>query len=280
VKIFVLAGQSNAAGAGDGDRLPPELLRTGVQPCVFSESTAGRWAPYRFTARPELGIARGFGPELFFLEELQRAYPGETLGVVKQTRDATSIVAWDRSWRRKDWEADMARIHPGSLVRRDPLYPELLHRVSQAIRQAPGAEICGFLWVQSERDVRLLREAVWYESRLAELIVRVREDLGQGDLPFLFADAHPVRGLRDLGGLTSRVTSRIVSAGMKRIAASIPATLRIEVRDLTKRDAIHFDTRGLVELGRRFARGYLDLKTEDHARGLQIAGTRSERAGV
>lgn len=260
-RVFVLAGQSNAGGLGVAKELPPALRRPLPSLFLYYIRLGPDWSPLRPQprVRPDLGMRRAFGPELSFLHALARAWPGEDLGVVKESKGDTSIVAWQRDWRGPAWREAMREVEhqPFGEAPRGPFYRALVDRIRRAVRHAaPDAEVCGVLWVQSERDAAYAEAARRYGQRLRALVRNLRHDLGIARLPFLFAEAHTgwfatvpwIRGNAD-----------VINAGMRRVDRITPRTRMVRVRDLPTHDGAHFDTSGQLELGRRFARAYLEL---------------------
>lgn len=55
-----------------------------------------------------------------------------------------------------------------------------------------------------------------------------------------------------------------VRTAQKQVAATVPRTSLVPIDGLSrKRDQVHFDTQGQLELGRRFAAAYLKLITDE-----------------
>ena len=99
VKTFILAGQSNMVGWGDSTKLPNDL-RKGNDRVVMFEN--GEWQPLRPHA-PALPIQRPhgltefhFGPEIAFGHELAKAFPGETIGIIKYASGGSKVLRYRR----------------------------------------------------------------------------------------------------------------------------------------------------------------------------------------
>ena len=107
----------------------------------MTEFEKGRWQPLRpfkkATKRQrKLGLKEySFGPEIAFAHEMAKAWPKETIGIIKFAIGGTSILAWKPNWTKKD--AD--RIGQGRL---GSLYKKLMLKVQQA-RKNRDIEIVG-----------------------------------------------------------------------------------------------------------------------------------------
>jgi len=253
IKVFLLAGQSNCGGAGNGDQLPADLKKTDKEVLLFSKGHKNELtllAPYNRVEEKFHIEHTAFGPELVFGKEMKKAFPNDVVLIVKQSTGGTSIVAWDKNWKRADWKSDMKL---AKNEKKEPYYGLVLSMAKEGVAQAkakfPGArvEYCGMLWVQSERDDTDVKLAKDYEKNLRALIQNYRTDLGAPDLPFLFA------------GSNVRLYADIIMNGMKKVAQEVPNTALILVNDLPKHEGIHYNTEGQMKLGKRFADAYLEI---------------------
>jgi lysophospholipase L1-like esterase len=126
VLVFVLAGQSNMVGFGEGDALPPELASQpevlydhynadarapGVVGDRYANATSSDWGPLE----PK-GTPGRYGPEITFAKALGAALPGRTLAIVKVAQNGTNL---DEHW---------ARNPLGEPARGLPPDPEALHK--------------------------------------------------------------------------------------------------------------------------------------------------------
>jgi hypothetical protein len=253
MKVFILAGQSNAGGAGNGDELPEDLRKTDLEVVLFAKGQKDilrPLAPYK-RVKEEFGIkGTAFGPELTFAKEIKKACPADVICIIKQAIGRCSIIAWDKNWRRENWKADLKLADNED---KHPNYDALMSMIKEGVGQAreqfhtDKVELCGMLWVQSERDDTCREIAEKYEANLRALIKNVREDLKAPDLPFLFADANVAR------------FEDIIKGGMQRIVKEVPNTRCIPVADLPCNGAVHYNTEGQIKLGRRFAEAWLQM---------------------
>jgi len=190
VKVFVLAGQSNAVGFGsDANELPPELYAPQSDVLLWFEE-----GPYNSVDNPELrissgeafvelqfqhdptgatfgGLVDGFGPEIKLGRGLADAL-NDDVAVVKFAINATSLA--------QDWNPD------------DPesLYAELTGIVANALAELADMgltpQVSGFFWMQGEWDCFTEQDALAYDENLTHLIDVVREEYSDAGLPFVF----------------------------------------------------------------------------------------------
>src|SRR4051794_24966141 len=97
IKVFLLAGQSNMEGKGDGDQLTAEErteLASTQQRLRFAYNHQPI-TPLQVTAASEgikrkFGVAHTFGPELFFGLRLAAAWPQDRFLFIKRSQGGTS----------------------------------------------------------------------------------------------------------------------------------------------------------------------------------------------
>jgi hypothetical protein len=247
LKIFILAGQSNMAGNGVPAELPAEYQKH-PDHVLMPIPPRYRKGRSRTDLVPFAPFPERFGPEVGFAHAMAKAWPDSKIVLIKKAIGGTSALAWA-----PDWTRERAAITENDRV--GPLYQNLMTNQIKPILQRYGddAEIVGILWAQGGRDGRYEKAAADYEQNLTRIIKAFRSDLKKPDLPFVLAhtvDA-PERSFPHI---------ERVRAAQKRIAESLPHTALVPIEGLSrKRDRVHFDTAGQLELGRRFAATYLKL---------------------
>lgn len=263
--LLILVGQSNAMGMGNGDKLPPEFARPDPRVLQFRVSLERKgqpnptdhWepmAPYPLV-EPKFDIRRAaFGPEVALSHTVAAVFPGDEVGVVKQAMGGTSVVSWEKNTDRPGWHDEL--VHSNNKKRYlYRLYANLIHAVQTAAEQAakrPGidhVEIDAMFYVQTERDCTTGADnAKAYGPRLEALIRNVRADLSLPDLPVIVADAHSGKWKED----TKRSLREAISHTSHTALASADG--------LSAYGAVHYDTAGQLELGRRLAKAWLEMK--------------------
>lgn len=231
--VFVLAGQSNMVGRGVSAELPPEMVRTPANVQYFLDGELTGFAEQE-----------RFGPEVGFAHELARAWPERQLVLIKYAVDATSLLAWAPVW-------DSVGANITNNAQDGPLYEQLLSIVASVPLRA-DAEFVGFLWMQGERDAFFPAAGAEYLRNLEKLVQCLREDLGELNMPFVLGQVNPPRD--------RWAAADLVREAQREAEAQISSTRLVFTDDLPKLgDEVHYNTDGQLELGRRFARAYLDL---------------------
>ena len=206
-KVFILAGQSNMDGRGDGSQLTADDRQrlAAVQDRVLLAYNGGATQPLDVTTpQPWIGKKFGldltFGPELFFGIRVAEAWPDHDILLIKRSLGGTSLYgAWS-----PDWNLDRA------LVMNEADRPHLFAELVGDIETVLGAlgdkdyEIAGMLWVQGETDSNVNKfgpePAATYGENLGRLIREIRKVAGDPDLPFHMLQVGGgavVEGMRD-----------------------------------------------------------------------------------
>lgn len=233
LKVFVLAGQSNAMGQyANKSLLPPELQNTQEAVILRADGTWTALQPGRNAA-----TTNDFGPEITFGRDMAAAWPDQNIAIVKVGYGATTLAV--------DWNPDS----PGAR------YTDLLNAVNTAMAELSvgyDAELTGMLWMQGESDALNLGYAQAYETNLKNFILSVREDLGVAELPFVIGQ---------ISEAPAWTYGSIVRQAQADVARELSATLMISTADLSL-ISNHYDAAGQMALGSRFAGAMLALIPE------------------
>ena len=165
IKVFILSGQSNMVGWGNSLELE-DVLRYGTDNKLMFEN--GKWQklkPHKTAGekKEKFGLTEfTFGPEISFADEISKAYPNETIGIIKSSTGGTGILAWSPNWTKEQAN----RTNDGG---KGDLYKVLLDKVKAAQKEA-DIEIVGFLWQQGGKDTTKLDLAKEYFDNLKSLI--------------------------------------------------------------------------------------------------------------
>jgi len=244
VLVFILAGQSNMAGAGDVSHLMAPQRRTPPNVRLFE---GGQFR--------ELVHGKTFGPEVGFVDGLLKAGVRQQIVLCKLAVGGTHLHG---NWNPR------ARPPGPQASGRSGLYPRLIAQLN-ALRKLLRGEgynvvIAGALWMQGERDARSKEMAEGYQENLTRLIASLREDTHVADLPVLIGRICPRMLVVDLGPCVRIHAYREqVRAAQVAVAAKDPRVELIYTDDLPQFDNLHFDAAGQLALGRRFAQAYLKL---------------------
>lgn len=230
--LWVIAGQSNAAGYGRGRVFdPPEL---GIHVLKNDETwdiaahplndPTGSTHPNRELANP------GHSPYLSFARTLRRAL-GYPIGLIQTALGNTPLAPWNPA------EDDA------------PLYRNLLHCVELA-----GGRVRGLLWYQGESDTNPGR-AQTYESRFADFVRRLRSDLNAPDLPIVLAQLNRFTGRQSSDEHRGWSLVREAQRNARRLGhIAVVPTL-----DLPLSDDCHTSPEGNLLLGARKAEAALAM---------------------
>lgn len=250
--LWIIAGQSNAAGYGRGPvHDPPQL---GVHILKNDETWDIAAHPLNDTTRsdhPNLeGANPGHSAYLRFAKDLHTVL-GFPIGLIQTSLGGSPLSAWNPV---ENPEA--------------PLFHNLMHCVELA-----GVHVRGMVWYQGESDCG---EAVapTYRERFEQFISRVRIDLKQPELAVIVAQLNRYTGVMALEG--HRGWSIIREA--QRQAGSIGRVAVVPTTDLSISDLIHTSSDGNLVLGSRKARAALGTvygrdiqwRAADISRAIQV----------
>jgi hypothetical protein len=228
--LFLLIGQSNMAGRGvveADDRLP--------MPRVLMLDRAGAWVPAVDPMHFDKPIA-GVGLGRSFAARIAESHPGITVGLIPAAVGGSPIDAWtpggfDTPTNTHPWDDAMARAK---------------------VAMASGT-LKGVLWHQGESDATA-ELAPAYGRKLQSLVARLRETLGAPDLPVI------VGQLGAFEGAPWDDARKMIDAAHRQLPESVAGTGFVSSEGLTdKGDRLHFDSRSLRELGRRYADAYISI---------------------
>lgn len=261
VRVFVVAGQSNAVGCNsDASQLPPELhapqldvlfwFEEGPWSAVHDPSRrirSGAWVPLQFQSDPHYGtfgsFVNGFGPEIKLGRVLADHYSTD-VAVLKFAINATSLAI--------DWD-------PGTA---DSLYEQMLDIVDEALAALASAghtgTLAGCFWMQGEWDALYGSYAAAYQSNLTAFIADLRAAWGKPGLPFIIGRLNT--HIRECPYFSFPYLDT-VRAAQQAVASSVPRTALVDTDDLPLyTDLLHFAAAGQLKLGGRFAEAYLGMQ--------------------
>jgi hypothetical protein len=218
-KLFLLIGQSNMAGRG-----AIEEQDKVVHPRVFMQTKDLAWAPALDPLHFDKPRLAGVGLGSTFGRVVADAHPDATIGLIPAAFGGTTLDQW-----RPDGE----------------LYTNAVMRTREAMK---SGTLAGILWHQGEGDSEGdLPHA--YTDKFKAMIDRFRQDLGAPDVPVIVGE---------LGRF------RTLNSDMNTVLSEVPRHVRrcafVSSEGLTdKGDGVHFDSRSLRELGRRYAAAWMAL---------------------
>ena len=243
IRVFILAGQSNMEGATTTAQVPSGLAVAPQNVRLFED---GAWR--------NLVWRETFGPELGLSWELASAFSDDQLVLCKVAVGGANLYY--------DWNPD--GVSRGSEDDyRGPQYPKLTSALETLSAQFVASnslfEFSGMFWMQGERDSVFEFMAESYAANLVAFIAAIRKDTDTALLPFVFGQIAP-RIYRTEAGRFEHAFRQVVQEAQRRVSGSVSRVRIVETTDLPQSDNLHFDVGGQIELGRRFARTYLELR--------------------
>jgi hypothetical protein len=229
--LFLLVGQSNMAGRG---RITEDQNQP--HPRVLMLTKDGKWAPAVDPLHFDKPTVVGVGLGGTFAEVIAEANPDVTIGLIPCAVGGSPISAWQPGA-----YYEPTRSHP---------WDDALRRARKAMQDGT---LKGILWHQGESDSNE-KLAPDYEAALHELIARFRSELDAPEVPFIAGQ---------MGQFEERPWNehkQQVDAAHQSLPEKVPHTAFVSSDGLKQKgDEVHFDADSYRELGRRYARAYLEL---------------------
>jgi hypothetical protein len=259
IDVYLIGGQSNATGQGYMKNIPPDFEIDKSVKFFYSQylgggGTAMEWGPLcQASETPDK-----FGVELSMGTILKQLNPEREIALIKHALSGSNLY---EQWNPGKNKNDTANFGPE--------FRKFIHTVETGLRklEAKGYEpkIIAMVWQQGEADARDIagKEISGnYGENLNHFIKRVRKQLGAPKMLFVYGYVIPVPLERFTGREEVREAQRNVdqNSGHK---LAVKGAFVIETDDLPLRcdepnspypnDKIHFNTFGILELGKRFA---------------------------
>jgi hypothetical protein len=210
-----------------------------------------------------LYTGQGFGPEVSAGKDIVDTLGYSRVAIVKHAVGATSLApSAGQDWAPYSYE----------------LASQLLSRYQAASSAMPAAlgdtsRPAAFFWMQGETDAAGWINSVYYQSRLQEFISLARTAYAQPSLPFIIGQVNA----------SSYATYwNNVQAAQVAVVRADPRTALVLTDDLPRMgDDLHYNTAGVVELGRRFAHAWRQFATGSTGTGLLVnSGFEAQRIGT
>jgi len=235
--LWVIAGQSNAAGYGRGPvndppRLGVHVLRNDetwdIATHVLNETTRSNH-PNMEAANPAHSPYLTFGKELHGVLN----YP---IGLIQTALGGSPLVSWNPVE------------NPDA-----PLYKNLIHCLTLA-----GGRARGMVWYQGESDCNP-EQSKTYEKRFGDFVYRLRSDLKSPDFAVIVTQLNRCPGSATDTNNPGNNTWWSVVREAQRQATKLGKVAVVPAIDLGLSDSIHTSPDGNVTLGKRSARAALEI---------------------
>ena len=252
LNVFLLAGQSNMAGADAVVPDPP-----GCQQTAADRATRFTMAPLPDGDQSKLyvpwGEIRGHqskgvlvhGPEVGFARTLQAAGWRDVVIIKVHANFTRDVTSWP-------WAEG------GALFEAWAKFVDA--RLAELQAQGYAIRVRGFLWHQGIDDAVHGPLANHYEENLTALIGVLRKRHAAGQAPFVLARsvnspvAHSLTGAGEASPM-ARVRRAQVAVG-----TSVPRAAWIDVDDLPNVNRHHFSADSQLSIGRRFGEAFLKIQ--------------------
>jgi hypothetical protein len=257
VEVFVVAGQSNvlnwhaSAEALPTDEIDP-IIRffhlSGAPPDrgferPINASSHGTWTRLGFQEQaPYVRYERRFfGPEMTLARTLANRPDSGAIAVIKIGFFGTNLA--------QDWRPDA--------ITGNRLHAVLLREVRLALSLLPKEglrpRLAGFFWMQGETDAARSEHAAAYLENLTDFVASIRSEFEVPALPFVLGRIGP----RPAKGYPGQDLVRDAQVGF---ATQDSHAAWTDTDDLARGgDGIHLVASGVMELGVRWARAWIEL---------------------
>ena len=274
VKVFILAGQSNAVGYNHfkeynhgSDELLHKIAK--LDHVMFWPGSNSRLDLQGLWTKLQLGASaistdetfkQSYGPEIGIGLTLSKALPGDEIAIIKFADGGTGIA---RSEDYNDYIPALVGFDDKGVNWHPPtdgkpaglLYKGLLDNINNALlalkKMNKQYEICGFFWMQGEHEAGISKKmASDYGSLLNNLRGAVRSDLNIKNLPFIVGEINT----------HTWIYGDIARSKQRRACARDSYSILIKTTDLPrggKGGEAHFTSEGMIILGERFANGII-----------------------
>lgn len=256
VKVVLLAGQSNMAGAGNYQELSAEQkARVEKAATKVTLGTGYSHKPLSYyvsrSKSKKYGFTDFFGPELFIGVTLHEANPEQDYLFIKTAVGSTALYgAWNPEWSAEK----IAQIQNDEKRRKLKLVSEhqesIRFHLNRLKQEGRAYEIIGMAWMQGEADSRHAFAAEAYGDNLKKLIASYRTEFNVPAMPFVMGQMNMVRG--DFYEPLRAGQQAVADADP--LVSLIPTSLDPAWSDFPKHtDNTHYNTEGQVRLGTAFA---------------------------
>jgi hypothetical protein len=253
LRVFLLAGQSNAEGAdthtSEVDTFPPFVGMADPQTDVlfwYENGSAPLSSEGWIALQPELQ-RQILGPELTFASKV-KGYIPDPIAIIKSTRGGTNLAV--------DWD-------PGN-----PAGAQMYERTMTLLQTALASltdggmawALEGVLWQQGENDMLDDTYVTEYGQRLTALIDQLRTDLGEPTLKWFVGATSD----KCIWGMDYRDNMQLLRSQQTAVAAADPLVYFVPSSHLAFKVDVgeqaphyHFGTEGQLQLGEAYADSYL-----------------------
>lgn len=253
VNVFLLAGQSNMAGADSEVAVPP-----GFQQTAADRATRFTMAPLPDGEKSPLYVPWGeikghqskgklvHGPEVGFARALHAAGWRDVAIIKVHANFKRDVQSWP-------W-GEGGDLFAG--------WTEFVDdRLAELAAEGKTIRIGGFVWHQGIDDAIHGTLANHYERNLTELIGVLRKRYAEERTPFVLARSVNSRIAQPRSDPENKSPMATVRRAQVRVGETLPFSAWINVDDLPNVNTHHFSADSQLIIGRRFGEAFLKLQT-------------------
>ena len=260
INVFILAGQSNMAGAANASNLSHTDIKDleNAQQNISFVNNGNKSVPLKVTIPPDwkkkkFQLDSCFGPEIFFGIELSKKHPNKKFLFIKRALGGASLYGcWNPNWTKEKAQ------YIGEL-NKPKLFHELLNDVDRELSKYDKSDyqIMAMLWVQGESD----SGQKWgplpsdtYAENLKNLINKSRAAFKYPEMPFLIMQV----GSKKIGQAMKSVSNELKNV------IFIPQNMdRSSYNFLSRReDKIHYNYIGMKKISNLFFNNFNSINNK------------------
>lgn len=192
LKIILLAGQSNMAGAGNfealstSDKARVTAAAKRVSLCDNNKSAKPLSHSYSKYQEEKRGYGKVFGPEIFIGVTLAEQYLENEFLILKRAEGGTSLYgAWHPKWTEERGRVGENKVRKQKMQLVKEHMAIIDANLEQLEAEGRSYEIIGMAWMQGENDAAREVRAREYEENLIDLIKTYRTTYKCKDMPFV-----------------------------------------------------------------------------------------------
>ena len=254
INVFILAGQSNMAGAANASNLSHTDIKDleNAQQNISFVNNGNKSVPLNVTIPPDwkrkkFQLDSCFGPEIFFGIELSKKHPNKKFLFIKRALGGASLYGcWNSNWTKE-------KAQYVNELNKPKLFYELINDVDRELSKYDKSDyqIMAMLWVQGESD----SSQKWgplpsdtYADNLIDLIQNSRFKFKSFEMPFMILQV----GSKKIGDAMKQVSKEL-----KNVTFIAQSKDRSSDNFLSKReDNIHYNYIGMKKISNLFLNNF------------------------
>lgn len=264
IKIILLAGQSNMAGAGNYDALTKnqkDRIEKAAKHITFicdgeEKPFSAIYSQYQEDKR---GYGNVFGPELFMGVTFTEKYPDQEFIFIKRAQGGTSLYgAWSPEWsKEKSMQVEKGFKQDLKLV--EEHCSSIDKELSALKNKNKPYKIIGMAWMQGENDAAKEVSARSYEKNLLAFIAYYRQRYDMPAMPFVMGQINSRYGRYADGPTVVRQAFVKVAEADDNCSVILTST-DTTWNDFPKTsDNVHYNHIGQMRLGTKMGEALIEM---------------------